>query len=156
MIKNIIKLLDKKDNVDEYKIIEVKTASTELFFIKDELNMSRGKDVTYINLTIYRNFEIKDQKFKGSSTTKISPTMSLDEIEGKIDNASLAASFVTNQYFDLVSPTKDVAPEIAVSSVKTPSLSVSTSNRKSEAVIEPNPVKSVSSWIFGGALASIW
>ena len=112
MIKNIIKLLDKKDNVDEYKIIEVKTASTELFFIKDELNMSRGKDVTYINLTIYRNFEIKDQKFKGSSTTKISPTMSLDEIEGKIDNASLAASFVTNQYFDLVSPTKDVAPEI--------------------------------------------
>ena len=75
MIKNIIKLLDKKDNVDEYKIIEVKTASTELFFIKDELNMSRGKDVTYINLTIYRNFEIKDQKFKGSSTTKISPTM---------------------------------------------------------------------------------
>jgi len=112
MVKDIIKLLDRKDNVDEYKIIETKTKSTELFFIKDELNMSRGKDVTHINITIYRNYEIDDKKFKGSSTTKISPTMSLKEIEKKIDNASLSASFIKNQYYDLVDPTNDVAPKI--------------------------------------------
>lgn len=108
MLKDIIKLLNSKNNVDEYKITEINTTSTELFFIKDELNMSRGKNVTHINLTVYRNFDIEDKKYKGSSTTKISPTMSLEEISNKVDNASLSASFVNNQYYDLVEQTDDI------------------------------------------------
>ncbi|MCD6482634.1 MAG: TldD/PmbA family protein [Candidatus Izimaplasma sp.] len=112
MIKEIINLLNEKKNVDEFKIILEETTSNELFFIKDKLNMSRGKNVTHISITVYRNFE-KDGKFyKGSSTTKISPTMSIEEISNKVDMASLAASFVNNQYYDLVDPTDDIAPEI--------------------------------------------
>ena len=47
-MKKIIDLLKRKDSIDEYRIIEVKTTSTELFFVKDELQMNRGKDVTEI------------------------------------------------------------------------------------------------------------
>ncbi len=112
MLKDIIKLLKNKTNVDEFKITETVTTSTELFFIKDELNLSRGKDVTHINLTVYRNFEIEGKKLKGSSTTKISPTMSIEEISDKVDNASLSASFVNNEYYDLVEQTDDIPKEI--------------------------------------------
>lgn len=112
MIKNIINLLNKKDNVDEFKIILVETKSTELFFIREDLNMSRGKDVTKIDITIYRNFDKEGKKYKGSSTTQISPTMSLEEISKKVDKASLAASFVNNQYYGLVEPTNNIAPKI--------------------------------------------
>lgn len=112
MIKDIIKLLITKNNVDEFKIIFTETTSNELFFIKQKLDMSRGKNVTHIEITIYRNFEKNGKKYKGSSTTKVSPTMSIDEINDKVDIASLAASFVNNQYYELVDPTNDVAPKI--------------------------------------------
>ena len=112
MIKNIIELLESKNNVDEYKITEIKTTSTELFFIKDKLDMTRGKDVLNINLTVYRNFEKDGKKYKGSSNTKVSPTMTLEEISKKVDNASLAASFVYNEYYDLVEPTNDVPKKL--------------------------------------------
>jgi len=112
MIKNIIELLESKKNVDEYKITETKTTSTELFFVKEELNMTRGKDVSHINLTVYRNFEKEGKEFKGSSNTKVSPTMSLEEIGKKVDNASLAASFVYNEYYGLVEPTDDVPKKL--------------------------------------------
>ena len=112
MIKDIIKLLDSKSNVDEYKIIVKEINSTELFFIKENLDMSRGKDVKHITITIYKNFTVDGKEFKGSSETKVSPSMTLKEIEDKIDIASLAASFVQNEFYNLVTPTKDIAPII--------------------------------------------
>ncbi len=111
-MKNLITLLDQKSNVDEYLITETKTSSTELFFIKDELQMNRGKDVEHITVTVYRNFEEDGKKFKGSSKTKLSPTMTLDEMEALIDIAALAASFVKNEYYSLQVPSDGYAPSI--------------------------------------------
>ena len=88
-MKELINLLQNKSNVDEYSIVESNISSTELFFIKDELQMNRGKDVTHINVTVYRNFEEQGTTFKGSSITQLSPTMSLDEMEALIDIAAL-------------------------------------------------------------------
>jgi len=106
----LINLLKSKVSVDEFKIISIDTQSTELFFIKDELQMNRCKDVNHISVTVYKNFEINGKKFKGSSQTKLEPTMSLAEMEDKIDQATLSASFVKNEYYDLVEPT-DEKPE---------------------------------------------
>lgn len=111
-MKNIIDLLNKKSNVDEYTITKINTSSTELFFIKEELQMNRGKDITDIEITVYRNFEENGKKYKGSSTTKIAPTMNLEEIETQIDTASLAASFVKNEFYTLEQPSKEIAPII--------------------------------------------
>ena len=111
MLENIKQLLDSKSTVDEYQINVLKDTSKELFFIKDELQMTRGKDVTFITVTVYKNFEIDGKKYKGSSSTKVSPTNTIEEIEEKIDMALLSASFVKNEYYDLVTPTKDIAPK---------------------------------------------
>lgn len=108
-MKQIIDLLKRKDTIDEYRIIEVKTTSTELFFIKDELQMNRGKDVYDIDVTVYKNFEENGNKFKGSSNTKLSPTMTLSEIEKQLDTAALAASFVKNEYYTLEVPSTEKA-----------------------------------------------
>ncbi len=108
-MKDLIKLLERKTNIDEYLITEISITSTELFFIKEELQMNRGKDVKHIEVTVYRNFEENDTKFKGSSTTKLSPTMTLEEQEALIDIAALAASFVKNEFYTLEKPTSDKA-----------------------------------------------
>lgn len=111
-MNNLIKLLNSKTNVDEFKIIDQKTTSTELFFIKDELQMNRGKDVEKTTVVVYKNFEKDGAKLKGSSATVLAPTMTVDEISEAIDIAALAASFVTNEFYDLESPTNETAPEI--------------------------------------------
>jgi len=111
-MRKIINLLQNKSNVDEYTITEIKTSSTELFFIKEELQMNRGKDIEEIVVTVYRNFEEDGKKYKGSSTTKLDPTMNLEEMEKQIDTASLAASFVKNEFFNLEQPSTEVAPII--------------------------------------------
>lgn len=112
-MKKIIELLNNKQSVDEYKISAIKTTSTELFFIKNELQMNRGKDVEKTYVVVYKNFEENGKKFKGSSSTIVSPTMSLEEISEAIDIAALAASFVKNEFYELESPTKDKAPIIS-------------------------------------------
>ena len=111
-MKNIIKLLKNNSNVDEWKVSSVQNHSTELFYIKQELQMNRAKDVKKINLTVYKNFEEGENKFKGSSTIKINPTDTEKEIEEKINRAALAASFVKNQYYPLPMPSKKKAPKL--------------------------------------------
>lgn len=111
-MKNIIKLLDGNPNVDEWKIISNETSSTELFFVKDKLQMNRAKDVSKINVTIYKNFVENGEKYKGSSSTVFSKVYTDKEIEEKINQAALAASFVKNEYYDLVSPTDESAKVI--------------------------------------------
>ncbi|AIO18091.1 peptidase PmbA [Candidatus Izimaplasma bacterium HR1] len=111
-MKKLIELLNSKKSIDEYKITKTKTSSTELFFIKDELQMNRGKDVLKTTVVVYKNFEENEKKYKGSSSTIISPTMTLDEMSEAIDTASLAASFVKNEYYGLEVPTNETAPKL--------------------------------------------
>lgn len=111
-MEKLAHLLQTKSNVDEYKIINTKTTSTELFFIKDQLQMNRGKDVEKTTVFVYRNFEENNKKYKGSSSAQLAPTMTMKEMEDAIDTAALAASFVKNEYYELEHPTNDVAPTI--------------------------------------------
>jgi PmbA protein len=111
-MKNIIELLNSHPQVDEWQIIATDTSSNELFFIKDELQMNRKKDVSIYRITVFKNFEIDGRKLKGSSSTSLSPAYTEEEIIKKIDQAALAASFVNNEYYGLPSPTNDEAKEI--------------------------------------------
>lgn len=101
MLDLILKVLANVEN-DGWLIDEMTTESEELFFVKKDLDMNRGKKVHNVNVTIYRNSEMGDDKFTGSSRTKIAPTMNEEEIKKALDVASLAASFVKNQYYELV------------------------------------------------------
>lgn len=112
MIKMILKTIQEKPAIDEFLIKTSTITSKELFFVKDNLQMSRGKDVEHITVTVFKNFEESGVKYKGSSITKIAPTMTYEEVSQKLDNAILSASFVKNPFYALVNPTKDVAPKL--------------------------------------------
>ncbi len=111
-MQKLISILNNNQQVDEWRIIENNTHSTELFFIKEKLQMNRAKDVDKIVVSLYTNFEEDGKKLKGSSTVKLNPTDSVPEIEKKIEQAILAASFVKNEYYPLPMPTDKKAPKI--------------------------------------------
>ncbi|NLK44265.1 MAG: TldD/PmbA family protein [Tissierellia bacterium] len=115
MIERIRKVLSKIDGIDGWKINEKTVESKELFFIRKELDMNRGKDVTHITLTLYKDAEESGKKYRGSATIKIHPTMDEEEIEKEIRDAIYAAGFVKNKYYPLVKPSEEVPPEIRTS-----------------------------------------
>lgn len=111
-MKNLIQLLNNHPGVDAWKIIDNNISSTELFFVKDEMQINRAKDVVKSSLTVYKNFEIDGVKYTGSSSLNFSPIYSIEEIKEKINNAVLAASFVRNKQYDLPSPVQDAIKPI--------------------------------------------
>lgn len=111
-MKKLINLLNSHPGVDEWKIINNSVSSTELFFVKDEMQINRAKDVTKSSLTVYKNFEIDGTKYTGSSSLSFSPIYTIKEISDKINNAVLAASFVRNEHYDLPNPTKKTVKPI--------------------------------------------
>lgn len=64
--------------------------------------MDRAKNVHHFSLTVYKDFEEEGNKYKGSSTTNIYPTMGDRELEKAIDDAAFAAQFDKNPYYPLV------------------------------------------------------
>jgi PmbA protein len=112
MLNKIIDILNENKEVSGWLISDNNIESRELFFVKDELNMNRRKDVHHIELTVYKDFEENGTKFKGSASAKISPAMSMEEISDKINQLAYSASFVKNPYYDLVKPTDDKIKEL--------------------------------------------
>lgn len=104
MLDRIEMILKNNKNVDGYKIIEKKIESSELFFVKKNVDMDRAKSVHHFNVTVYKDIEEAGKKYKGSAETNIHPTMSDLEIEQVINDAAFAARFVKNEYYPLVKP----------------------------------------------------
>lgn len=102
MIQKIIDILSNMKNIDGWKINVHEIQSKELFFVKRELDMNRGKNVQQFLVTIYKDFSEGENKFKGSSSTKLSPGMNDDDIRTKLEEAAFSASFVKNEYYPLV------------------------------------------------------
>lgn len=107
MIDEIKKILSENKEVSAWKISYSSVESEELFFIKKSLDMNRGKKVSHLLLTVYKDFEEEDTKYRGSSTIEIHPTMKYDEVEDKINKAVFAAGFVKNKYYPLAEPGKE-------------------------------------------------
>lgn len=104
MLDKIKQILKNNKNIDGYKIIEKVIEANELFFIKKNVDMDRAKNVHHFKVTVYKDFEESGNKYKGSSTANIHPTMSASEIENTINDATFAAQYVKNPYYPLVKP----------------------------------------------------
>ncbi len=102
MLEKIISRLQKAD-INGWKIEEKFIEGQEYFFVKRELDLSRAKKVRHFDLTVYRDFYESGKKYRGSSSTRLSPTMSDDELQVAIDEAAFAAGFVKNPWYPLVS-----------------------------------------------------
>ena len=73
MLEKIVKRLQKAD-INGWKIEEKFIEGQEYFFVKRELDLSRAKKVRHFDLTVYRDFYESGEKYRGSSSTRLSPT----------------------------------------------------------------------------------
>ncbi len=112
MTNKLLKILSSIKDIDGWKINEEKVESSELFFVKKQIDMNRGKRVHKYQVTVYKNFEEDGNKYTGSSTINISPNTDEDEVMENINEASFAASFVKNQAYPLVKPCDTVQPNM--------------------------------------------
>lgn len=112
MINKIKKILE-NSKADEYKIVETKTNSEELFLVKKDIDMTRSKEVHHFKVTVYKNFEEDGIKYKGSSSFDVHPTMNEVEINKSIEDGIFAAGFVKNEYYEILK-----AEDIKINNVK--------------------------------------
>ena len=101
MKEKIVKLLKENKDLSAYSIVFSNTVSKEAFFVKDKLDMNRGKEVFHSSLTVYKDFELDGKKYRGSATCKISPQDSENIIKQKIADGVFAAGFVKNEWYPL-------------------------------------------------------
>ncbi|URZ18287.1 TldD/PmbA family protein [Clostridium felsineum] len=100
MVSRIKEILESK-SIDDYKIIEEKINSEEAFFVKKDIDMTRSKEVHHYKVTVYKDFEENEVKYRGSSTFNVDPTMNDKEINEIIEDGIFAAGFVKNAYYDI-------------------------------------------------------
>lgn len=104
MIKKIIDILEETDGLSAWKIVETKTDSSELFFIKKDLDMNRTKSVKHYNVAVYKDFKEDGVNYRGSFNARIHPTMKDDEIQKAISDALFAAGFAKNKTYPIAKP----------------------------------------------------
>lgn len=110
MLKRIEQILKNQKGISGYKICESRIESSELFFVKKNVDMDRAKNVKHFIVTVYLDYEEGGNKFKGSATTNVDPTMNDCEIEKVISEAAFAAQFVKNPYYPLTKPAASYQP----------------------------------------------
>lgn len=103
----LLQLVKEVKAIDEYQITQKVITSKELFFIKDKLQMNRGKDVTHTTVVVFKNFEEDGKKYKGLASTQIKASDTDEEITSKLKKAIFSAQFVKNDYYELVTPQGD-------------------------------------------------
>lgn len=97
MISKILKALN-DNKVDYYIINEIKEQVFELYLIKKQTDMSRKKDITIYNVTVFRK---NADNTLGDSKFTIYPSMDEEELNEIIKDAYYAAGFVKNKFYEL-------------------------------------------------------
>jgi predicted Zn-dependent protease len=114
MLDRIISILKQNKDISDWKIVQCQTEANELFIIKKQIDMPRSKHINNIAITVYKDFEEEGMKFRGSSTVKIHPTMTDEEITIAIKDIAFSASFIKNQYYPI--PEKSDIPIMPIAS----------------------------------------
>ena len=98
-----IKALLVKSSCSGWKLTVKEIDGTQGYFILNRLEMMRAQKVTEITLTVYKDFEESGTKYRGSVTIELFPTMTDEEMKGKIERAVGGASAVKNKWYPLPS-----------------------------------------------------
>ncbi len=102
MIKKLIKLLNSKPAINDWLITERCQETTEAFFVMQNLETTRSTNTFEYVITIYHDFIDNDVKYRGSSSFTLSHIISKKELELIVDETIYAASFVKNEYYEIV------------------------------------------------------
>lgn len=117
MIDKIRKILVRVENVSDWIIIKDIRKSTEIFLIKDKVDMNRACNFEEYRVRVFVDFEENGKKFKGDSNVMIGVSDTENEIEEKIKEAVFAAGFVKNDWYDL--PEKEEGDYVEIKSFET-------------------------------------
>ena len=100
-MENLKRLLE-ASAADDYEIEEIVESGWEFYFIKHRLDQNRAKDVTNLQVKVYKKLE--DGKFLGSAVGTIPPTATEEEMKKLIDDLVYQAGLVKNPYYELNGP----------------------------------------------------
>lgn len=100
MIDRIIDILG-KHNIQNFLINENITETQELFYIKKSLNLTRNKNVSKYEITLYRDFIENNVNMRGSASCMLNNSMSDDELSLNILSTYESALSVHNPYYKL-------------------------------------------------------
>lgn len=93
--------------IERYNIEETATESVECFFVRKKLDLKRRTGVTAQKVTVYRPFEKDGKKMLGSSSVRLSPDETPEEIRQSLKKAYFAASLVCHPAYELFSGKKE-------------------------------------------------
>ncbi|MDC7235921.1 MAG: metallopeptidase TldD-related protein [Spirochaetales bacterium] len=96
-IKNILINAD----IDDWTVLEKRSRSRELFFIRKSLDMNRAKDVVSSTVTVFKDFTEDCTSYRGSASVVLGNNMTEEEMKAKLENAVFAAGFVKNPHYPI-------------------------------------------------------
>lgn len=105
MIERIRSALE-RCGISMWRINERVDETTELFFVKKQLDTRRTKDARKYEVTVFRDVEAKDggKPGRGFTSIPVLPSMDGRQLEEELKGAYYAAQFAANPYFDLPDP----------------------------------------------------
>ncbi|UCF99736.1 MAG: hypothetical protein JSV89_09400 [Spirochaetaceae bacterium] len=104
MIERLRQVLGGVRGVSAWRIIDRQIEGQELFFVRRDVDMQRSKDVRHTAVTVYRDFQEGEKKYRGSVVIQIHPTYSEGEIRSLIEQSLDSARYVRNEVYPLVEP----------------------------------------------------
>ena len=96
-IKNILQ----EQNINHWRIREIKQESAELFFVRRQLDTRRIKDTVKYEVTVFCDTVKNDKPMRGATSVVLSASMTDEAIADKIRGAFFASQFASNPYYDL-------------------------------------------------------
>lgn len=100
--------------IHTYSVVERKTETVELFFIKKKLDMRRIENTDEIEIVVFKDMEEEGSKLRGRAQIIANASMTDEEILEKIKAADYSAQFVKNPFFELAP--KEVSDEVVAES----------------------------------------
>lgn len=107
MIERIKSALE-RCGISRWRINERVEETAELFFVKQQLDTRRTKDVHKYEVTVFRDVEAGEGDKPGRGFTSVQLVSSMDEtqLEDELRKAYYAAQFAANPYFEMPDPVK--------------------------------------------------
>ena len=97
-MRTLIEWIGAVEGVDEYKIMEKTSKTTEVFFVKQKIETVRATETTDRQVTIF----CRGEGTMGDSTFAVYPSMGRQEVQAAVRNAVQRARLVSNPDYQLV------------------------------------------------------
>ena len=101
MISNLLDLLKNNPKLHAWNCKIVSKDSYQLFFVKQDLDMNREVYVDEYIINIFTHKMVNNKEMMGKATFSIYPTMTIEEVENKINEQIELCKYTLNKAYKL-------------------------------------------------------